>query len=105
MSIMSYHVQAVSEATVQTAFGDSAAVRHFPVARFAIDADAECSVMPRVLEQFASLGLIPSHWESTVEGDTLHIELSMTDMDAARAEYLARRLRRIFPVRAVVTAV
>lgn len=102
---MSYHFQAVSEATADTACGSSAEAHALPVARFAIDADAECSVMPRVLEQFASLGLIPSRWESAVEGDTLHIELSMAGMDSARAEYLARRLRRIFPIRAVVTAV
>jgi len=75
-----------------------------PAALVVVDAAPECSVLPRVVEQFAALGLVPSRLASRIDGDDLHIELRLDGMALDQAEYLARRLRRIIEVRAVMTA-
>ncbi len=74
---------------------------------FYVHAAAEPGVMPRVLELFAKRGLIPAAWHSTIggaRGDELHIDIQVAAMAAAEAEYIARCLRQIVHVEAVLTS-
>lgn len=78
---------------------------------FSILAAAEPGVMPRVLELFAKRGLVPSRWISDLltarmPGGTreLAIDLQVEDLDAARADFVARCLRQIHGVERVLTS-
>lgn len=74
---------------------------------FSVTAAAEPSVMPRVMQEFAKLGLVPARWHSAVAGPgaaELHIDLQVADMDTARAAHVADRLRRLVGVERVLTA-
>jgi acetolactate synthase small subunit len=74
---------------------------------FYVHAVAEPGVMPRVLNLFAKRGLIPAAWHSTLggpRGDELHIDIQVADMATADAEYIARCLRQIAYVEAVLTS-
>lgn len=73
-----------------------------PIACFSVFADAEPGVMPRVLEQFAKRGLVPTVWYSRVIGRELSIDLQMRGMDGAAATQLAACLRQIAAVETVV---
>jgi len=78
-----------------------------PTACFYVHAAAEPGVMPRVLELFAKRGLIPAAWHSSVggaRGGELHIDIQVAAMAAAEAEYIARCLRQIAYVEAVLTS-
>jgi acetolactate synthase small subunit len=74
---------------------------------FYVHAAAEPGVMPRVLELFAKRGLVPAAWHSSVggpRGGELHIDIQVAAMATAEAEYIARCLRQIAYVEAVLTS-
>ena len=78
---------------------------------FSIHAQAEPGVMPRVLELFAKRGLVPTRWHSDVtgpkrpgDGRDLSIDLQVNGLDVATGDYIARCLRQIFQVEAVLTS-
>jgi len=74
---------------------------------FAVQAHAEPAVMPRVLEPFAKRGLVPAQWRSTLAGarrDELHIEIQLEGASRELADYIARCLRQIPDVEAVLTS-
>ena len=74
---------------------------------FAVQARAEPGVMPRVLEPFAKRGLVPAQWRSTLAGarrDELHIEIQLEGASRELADYIARCLRQIPDVEAVLTS-
>ncbi len=77
------------------------------VSCFSVLAAANPSIMPRVLEVFAKLGMVPSKWYSVVTGrcrDELHIDIQMAGLAPVEAERLAQSLRRIVFVDTVLTS-
>ncbi|MEX1107958.1 MAG: hypothetical protein WEC00_03510 [Dongiaceae bacterium] len=87
------------------------------VACFAVQADADPGILPRVLGLFAKRSLVPvrltghrSVREGCVpggslnDGDELAIDLQVAGLDAAETDYLARCLRQIPGVVSVLTA-
>ncbi|MGF1629020.1 MAG: hypothetical protein ACFCUT_06085 [Kiloniellaceae bacterium] len=78
---------------------------------FSILAAAEPGVMPRVLDLFAKRGLTPSRWHSDVTGPRkdghgrdLAIDVQVDGLDLATGDYIARCLRQVFQVEAVLTS-
>lgn len=70
---------------------------------FSLHARAEPGVMPRVLELFAKRGLVPHKWHSAVSGPALTIEVQMGGVERDFADYIARCMRQIVGVEAVLT--
>ena len=74
---------------------------------FSILAAAEPGVMPRVLQLFAKRGLTPTRWHSDVtgrDGRDLSIDVQVNGLDVAAGDYIARCLRQVFQVEAVLTS-
>jgi acetolactate synthase regulatory subunit len=76
---------------------------------FSVQALAEPSVMPRVLEQFAKRGLVPSAWHSTCQSlgsgsRELTIDIQVEALDPADAALIAAGLHQIVSVQSVLTA-
>lgn len=74
---------------------------------FAIQAEAEPGVMPRVLELFAKRGLIPLRWHADRIGAShreLAIDLQVAGLERRTCDYIARCLRQIHGVEAVLTS-
>jgi acetolactate synthase small subunit len=78
---------------------------------FSILAAAEPGVMPRVLELFAKRGLTPTRWHSDVtgarrsgDGPDLAIDIQVDGLDVDEGDYIARCLRQVFQVEAVLTS-
>ena len=77
------------------------------VACFAIHAEAAPGVMPRVLELFAKRNLVPSRWHSDRVGPggrELAIDLQVEDLTPELTDYIARCLRQLHDVEAVLTS-
>lgn len=75
---------------------------------FAVQAAAEPGALPRVLELFAKRGLVPSRWFSRTQGPgerELWIDIQMSGLDRETGDYMARCLRQIPDVGAVLTSV
>ena len=78
-----------------------------PTQCFSVIADTDPSALPRVLEVFAKLTLVPSQCHATrvgPAGQELHIDLQFRDMDRVTADHLARSLRGIYLVNSVLTS-
>ena len=74
---------------------------------FAIQADAEPGVMPRVLELLAKRGLIPLRWHADRVGpdrDELAIDMQVAGLERHTCDYIARCLRQIYGVETVLTS-
>jgi acetolactate synthase small subunit len=71
---------------------------------FSVQARAEPGVMPRVVELFAKRGLVPQKWHSTVAGSALTIDVQMSGLGRDLAGYIARSMRQIIGVEAVLTS-
>ncbi len=77
------------------------------VACFSIQAAAEPGVMPRVLELFAKRGLVPRRWVSDrcgPGGRELAIDVQISGLAPETQAYIARCLRQIWGVGAVLTS-
>ena len=77
------------------------------VACFAIHAQAAPGVMPRVLELFAKRNLVPDRWHSDRVGPggrELAIDLQVQDLTPELTDYIARCLRQLHDVEAVLTS-
>ncbi len=77
------------------------------VACFSIQAEAEPGVMPRVLELFAKRGIVPRRWVSDVTGPggrELFIDVQVAGMAPETQAYIARCLRQVWGVGAVLTS-
>jgi acetolactate synthase small subunit len=73
---------------------------------FRVDARAEPGVMPRVLELFAKRGLVPQRWYSIVTADAaMTIAIEVASLGRETADYIARCMRQIVGVEAVLTAI
>ncbi len=78
------------------------------VACFSIQAEAEPGVMPRVLELFAKRGLVPRRWISDAtgpDGRELSIDVQVAGLTPETQAYIARCLRQVWGVGAVLTSV
>ena len=71
---------------------------------FSVQARAGPGVMPRVVELFAKRGLVPQKWHSTVSGDALMIDVQMSGLGRDLSGYIARSMRQIVGVEAVLTS-
>ena len=71
---------------------------------FSVQAVAEPGVMPRVLELFAKRGLVAHKWHSTVSGTALVIDVQAGGLGRETADYIARCVRQIVGVDAVLTS-
>jgi hypothetical protein len=75
---------------------------------FSIRAAAEPGIMPRVMEVFAKRSLVPQRWYADrlggPDGDELSIDLQVADLSAETCSFLARCLRQIWGVEAVLTS-
>lgn len=78
------------------------------IACFSVQAEAEPSVMPRVLEQFAKRNIVPLQWHSSIGrgsmGRELYIDIQVDGMEADLAARIAENLRQIVSVQLVLTA-
>ena len=75
-----------------------------PTVCFSVQARAEPGVMPRVFELFAKRGLVPQKWHSAVSGEALMIEVQMGGLGRDLSGYIARCMRQITGVEAVLTS-
>jgi len=79
-----------------------------PIACFSVQAEAEPSVMPRVLEQFAKRNIVPLQWHSSLgrgtQGRELYIDVQVEAMEPELAQRIAENLRQIVHVQLVLTA-
>lgn len=82
-----------------------------PVFCFSVAAAAEPGVMPRVLELFAKRNLVPLRWHSDRLGpahgrseESLAIDIQVGGLQPALGDYIARCLRQIHGVEAVLTS-
>jgi hypothetical protein len=71
---------------------------------FSVQAIAEPGVMPRVLELFAKRGLVPQKWQSAVSGTVLTIDVQIGGLGREMVDYIARCMRQIAGVDAVLTS-
>ncbi len=86
------------------AFDAAAAVS---TACFHVQARAGPSVMPRVMDQFARRGLVPTQWHSSLggrDGETLLIDLQMRALAPAQVTRIAACLRQIVEVDSVLVS-
>jgi hypothetical protein len=61
--------------------------------------------MPRVLEEFAKRGLIPTKWYSAVtESGELQIDIQLAEPEPGIGDALARGLRQLVSVGVVLTS-
>ncbi|HEY0833444.1 MAG TPA: hypothetical protein VGE72_05990 [Azospirillum sp.] len=96
-------------ASLSTASPPAADTRPYDPARrvaFALRADADPGVLPRVLELFAKRGLVPAtfHSDHMADDDTLAIEVEVAGMARAESDHVANCLRQIPAVTLVLSS-
>lgn len=78
------------------------------IACFSVQAEAEPSVMPRVLEQFAKRNIVPLQWHSSLghgsQGRELYIDVQVEVMEPDLVARIAENLRQLAHVQLVLTA-
>lgn len=78
-----------------------------PTACFSVQAQSHPQIMPRVLDQFAKRGMVPTTWHAAAAGrdpGELHIDIQVEGMAAELAGHVAECLRRIVGVETVLTS-
>lgn len=73
---------------------------------FSLQAEAEPSVLPRILALFAKRGLVPSRVHSQRVGEAgkeLHVDVQLDGLNRADMHYYAELMRNIVPVESVLT--
>ena len=77
---------------------------------FSIQAVADASVMPRVLELFAKRGLIPCRWHSDLavrslgQAPELTIDLQVEGLERPAVDHIAHQIRAMVSVCTVLTS-
>jgi acetolactate synthase regulatory subunit len=71
---------------------------------FSIQATAEPSVMPRILELFAKRGLIPCRWHSDLAIAELCIDLQVDGLSRQQVDHVAASIRNMVAVTSVLTS-
>jgi acetolactate synthase regulatory subunit len=72
-------------------------------ARFSVQARPEPGVMPRILELFAKRGLVPQRFAGAASATALSIEVQIGGLGRDTVDYIARCMRQIVGVEAVLT--
>lgn len=72
--------------------------------RYSVTAEAEPSVLPRVIEPFAKLGLTPVSLHAATENGRMSIDLGMTGLEDKMARHVADGLRQVVGVEQVLLA-
>ena len=70
--------------------------------QFTVQAEAEPSVLPRVLEPFARRNLVPLAVHCRRERSGMRIEVTVAGLEAQAVEHLTRRLNQLVPVETVL---
>jgi len=76
-----------------------------PTVCFAVQAAAEPSVLPRLVELFAKRGLVPTALHSRCHDHTVgpvHIDIEMSGVKPTVADYLEQCMRKVVGVELVV---
>jgi hypothetical protein len=60
--------------------------------------------MPRVVGEFARLGMVPARFEAVVDGDALSVDVQIAGLGDDAARHIAERLRGIVEVDRVLMA-
>jgi len=77
-----------------------------PTAQFHLQAVAETSVLPRILDAFAKLTIVPDAFTAERHGDDgMDVDIRVAGLDARQADQLAGRLRAIVYVDLVLVSV
>jgi acetolactate synthase regulatory subunit len=81
-----------------------------PLAQFRVQAAAEPSVLPRILDVFAKVTIVPDSFASERLGpnggdDDMEIDIRVAGLDARQADQLASRMRAIVDVDQVLVSV
>jgi len=78
---------------------------------FSVVAEPDPSVMPRVMDVFASRSYVPDQCHSIISRDhfdhdrtELHIDLQLSAINQRQADHLARELRQLVCVSSVLTS-
>lgn len=71
---------------------------------YRLSAAAEPSVLPRVIEAFAKLALVPERVGAERAGGELSVDIRLAGLDRAQSDHLASALRRIIGVDAVLVS-
>jgi hypothetical protein len=72
---------------------------------FHLSAAAEASVLPRVLDVFAKLTIIPNEFRAERQGDdSISVHIHVIGLDGSQSEHLAQTLRRIIGVETVLVS-
>ena len=71
---------------------------------FAVQGEASCGLMARVLELFAKRNLVPARWHANVPpgSSDLTMDIQVAEIDRELAHYIARCMRQIVGVSAVL---
>jgi hypothetical protein len=79
---------------------------NFTTACFAVHADADPGLMPRILEIFAKRGLVPTRWHSSVGGPAgeLTIDVEMAGLDDVLTGCVAAEMRAVWGVGLVLAS-
>ena len=72
-------------------------------ARFSVQARPEPGVMPRLLELFAKRGLVPQRFAGIASQTVLSVEVQIGGLARDTVDYIARCMRQIVGVEAVLT--
>lgn len=75
---------------------------------FFVTAATDSGLLPRILQPFAKLGLVPYRVHASTEqgsGEEMSVELRIAGSDPANAERLASLCRGVIGVRSVIMAV
>ena len=66
--------------------------------RFLLSASAEPGLLPRVLQPFAKRDLIPERMQARREGDVLHVDILLLDLEPGTADLVKGNLGQIVGV-------
>ena len=69
--------------------------------RFMLDADAAPGLLTRLLQPFAKRDLIPDRMWSHRSGDTLHVEIALTQMPREMVHLVEGNLHQVVGVRSL----
>lgn len=69
--------------------------------RFMLDADAVPGLLSRLLQPFAKRDLVPDRMWSHRSGDTLHVEIAMSEMPGDVVHLVEGNLRQVVGVRSL----
>ena len=72
--------------------------------RFSISARVDPQTLPRLVGGFAQRAIVPHEMTMQIAGDTMRVDVAVSDLPPAQANVIAAKLRALFAVTAVVSA-